>query len=76
MALGSTQPVTEISTMNVSEDEGRLAHDTDSLTVICKSSVKKIWEPGRLISLWTSSVVTEISIPVFFNLSQPTRIYA
>jgi hypothetical protein len=35
MALGSTQPLTEMSTMNLSGGRGRLARQADNLTAIC-----------------------------------------
>jgi hypothetical protein len=36
MALGSTQPLTEISTTNLSGDKGRPARKADNLTAICE----------------------------------------
>jgi hypothetical protein len=35
-ALGSTQPLTEMSTMNLPGVKGRLAHKADNLTAICE----------------------------------------
>jgi hypothetical protein len=35
MALGSTQPLTEMSVSNLSEDRVQLVHKADNLTVIC-----------------------------------------
>jgi hypothetical protein len=46
MALGSTQPPTEMSTRNLPEGKGRPACKAD-LTAICK--------PRRLTDLWTST---------------------
>jgi hypothetical protein len=37
MALGSTQPLTEISTRNLPGGKGRPARKADNLTVICES---------------------------------------
>jgi hypothetical protein len=34
MALGSTQPLTEMSTRNLTGGKGRPAHETDNLTAI------------------------------------------
>jgi hypothetical protein len=39
MALGSTQPVTEMSTRNLSGDKGRPAHKADNLTAMCEPIV-------------------------------------
>jgi hypothetical protein len=36
MALGSTQPVTEMSTKNLPGAKGRLACKADDLTAICE----------------------------------------
>jgi hypothetical protein len=39
MALGSTQPVTEMSTRNLPGSKGRPARKTDNLTAICEPIV-------------------------------------
>jgi hypothetical protein len=39
MALGSTQPLTEMSTRNLPGGKGRPAHKTDNLTAICEPIV-------------------------------------
>jgi hypothetical protein len=39
MALGSTQPPTEMSTRNIPEGKGRPARGTDNLTAICELTV-------------------------------------
>jgi hypothetical protein len=39
MTLGSTQPLTEMSTMNLPGGKGRLARKADNLTAISESSV-------------------------------------
>jgi hypothetical protein len=39
MALGSTQPLTEMSTRNLPEDKGRPASKADNLTAICEPIV-------------------------------------
>jgi hypothetical protein len=39
MALGSTQPLTEMSTRNLSGGKGRPAREADNLTTICESIV-------------------------------------
>jgi hypothetical protein len=55
MDLGSTQPLTEMSTRNLPGDNGRPAHKADNLTAICEPIVYKTWEPRRLTILWTST---------------------
>jgi hypothetical protein len=55
MALGSTQPPPQMSTRNLPGDKGRPEHKIDSFTVICEPIVKKMWEPGRLTTLWAST---------------------
>jgi hypothetical protein len=39
MALGSTQPLTEMSTRNLPGGKGRSARGTDNLTAICEPIV-------------------------------------
>jgi hypothetical protein len=36
MALGSAQPLTEMSTMNLPVGKGRPVHKADNLTTICE----------------------------------------
>jgi hypothetical protein len=55
MALGSTQPLTEMTTRNLPEGKGRPARKADNLTAICESIVYKVWEPRRLTTLWAST---------------------
>jgi hypothetical protein len=52
MALGSTQPLTEISTRNLSVVKGRPAREADNLTAVCEPIVWGMWEPRRLTTLW------------------------
>jgi hypothetical protein len=52
MALGSTQPLTEISTRNLPGGKGRPGRGADNLTVICEPTVEKMWDPRRLTTLW------------------------
>jgi hypothetical protein len=39
MALGSTQPLTEMNTMNLPGGEGRPARKADNLTAVCEPIV-------------------------------------
>jgi hypothetical protein len=48
MALGSTQPLTEISAKNLPEGKGQQMLKADNLTDICKPVFQKMWGPGRL----------------------------
>jgi hypothetical protein len=51
MALESTQPLTEMSTRNLTEGKGQPARKADNLTAICEPIVKKMWEPRPLTTL-------------------------
>jgi hypothetical protein len=51
MALGSSQPLTEMSTRNLLGAKWRTAHKADSLTAICEPIVYKMWEPRSLTNL-------------------------
>jgi hypothetical protein len=51
MALGSTQPLTEMSTGYLLEVKGRPEHKSDNLTTIYERIVQKMWEPRRLKTL-------------------------
>jgi hypothetical protein len=55
MALGSTQPITEMSTRNLLVCKGRLAHKADNQAVVCELIVQKMWEPQHLTTLWAST---------------------
>jgi hypothetical protein len=57
MALRSTQPLTEMSTANLSEDKGRLAHKDGNLTAICEQIFRKC---GSLILLMSTTDKTSI----------------
>jgi hypothetical protein len=41
VALGSTQPLTEMSTRNLPGGKGRSAHKADNLTAICVSRLSR-----------------------------------
>jgi hypothetical protein len=55
MVLGSTRPLTEMSTRNLPEGKGRPARKADNLTAICEPIVQKMLEPQRLTTLWAST---------------------
>jgi hypothetical protein len=52
MVLGSTQPLTEMSTRNLPGGKGQPAREADNLTALCETIVWKMWEPRRLKTLW------------------------
>jgi hypothetical protein len=54
MALGSTQPLTEMSTRNLPGGKERPG-GADNFTDIYEPIVQKIWEPRRLRNLWAST---------------------
>jgi hypothetical protein len=43
MALGSTHPLTEMSTRNLRGGKGRLARKADNFTAKCEPTVQKMW---------------------------------
>jgi hypothetical protein len=47
MALRSTQPLTEMSTSNLSGGKGRPARKADNLTAICDPTVSQPYGPSR-----------------------------
>jgi hypothetical protein len=51
MALGSPQPLSEMSTRNLPGDKGRPERKADNLTAIRETIVYKMWEPRRLTTL-------------------------
>jgi hypothetical protein len=55
MTLGSTQPISEMSSRNLHEGKGRLARKADNLTGICEPIVYNMWEPRRITILWAST---------------------
>jgi hypothetical protein len=55
MALGLTQPLTEMSTRNIPAGKQRPAHKADNLTAICEQIVQKMWKPQHLTTLWAST---------------------
>jgi hypothetical protein len=76
MALGSTQPLTEMSTRNIPGGEGRPSRKADNLTTICEPIVYKMWEPQHLTTLWASTARyrgTLLSLPsaVLLNMAMP-----
>jgi hypothetical protein len=65
MALGSTQPLTKMSTRNPPVGKWRPALEAD-LNAICEPIVEKILEPRRLTTLWASTASYKNSCTFFF----------
>jgi hypothetical protein len=69
MGLGSTQPLTEMSTKNLSGGKGRPACKADNFTAICKPVVYKMWEPRRLTTLWISMASYRDNVTFHFSFT-------
>jgi hypothetical protein len=54
MALGSTQPLTEMNTRNLPGRKGRPVGEANFIT-FSEPIVWKMWEPRRLTTLWAST---------------------
>jgi hypothetical protein len=54
MALGSTHPLTDMSTRNLPRGKGRPARKADNLTAVCEPTVYKMSERRPLTNLWVS----------------------
>jgi hypothetical protein len=65
MALGLTQPLTEMSTTNLPVGKGGPARKAQNLTAICEPTVYKMWEPRRLTTLWASAALYRNSFTIF-----------
>jgi hypothetical protein len=64
MTLGSTQPVTEMSTGNFPAGKKWPARRTDNLTAICEL---KMWEPQPLATLKASIACRGKTLPFIFT---------
>jgi hypothetical protein len=63
---GLTQPLTVISTRNLSGGKGRPVRKADNLTAICRSIVYKKCEPRRLTTIWASAACYRDSLLYLF----------
>jgi hypothetical protein len=68
MALGSTQPVIEMSTRNIPGGTGRPARKADNFTAFCEQIVYKMLEPRPLTTLWASTACYSDSFTFTSNL--------
>jgi hypothetical protein len=59
--LGSTQPLTEVSTRNLHGVKGRPARKAHNLTAVCEPIVYKMWEPRRLTLQWASTACSGVA---------------
>jgi hypothetical protein len=74
MALGSTQPLTEMITRNLPGGKGRLVLGTDNFIAICEPIVWKMWEPLRLTTLWAFTAYYRDSFTfLFFDVNTSIR---
>jgi hypothetical protein len=86
VALGLTQPLTEMSTRNLPGGKGRPVRKADNLTVICEPIVYKMWELWRLTTLWAFTAcyrdslvgkadnLTAICEPIVYKMWEPWRL--
>jgi hypothetical protein len=65
MDLGSTQPLTEMSTRNLPGGKEWPAGEADNLTTICEPIVYKMWDPRRLTTLWAFTACYGIALPFY-----------
>jgi hypothetical protein len=70
MALGSPQPLTEMSTKNSLGGKGQPACKADNLTTIHEPIVQKMWEPRCLTTLWAFMACYKDSFTLFFAICE------
>jgi hypothetical protein len=68
MALGSTQPLTEMSTRNLPGGKGRPACKAHNFTAICEFDYLELWEPRHLTTQWASTTCCGDSIHLRLGL--------
>jgi hypothetical protein len=66
MALGSTQPLTEMSIRNLRGGKGRPALNADNITAICEPLLQKMWEPRRPTDLCASTACYRDNFTFFY----------
>jgi hypothetical protein len=74
MALGSTQPLTEMTTRNIPGGEKRPARKADNLTAICEPIIYKMWEPPHLTTLWVSTACYRDSFTLNLDAMKSSRV--
>jgi hypothetical protein len=76
MALGSTQPPTEMTTRNLPVCKGRPAPKADNITVIRESIFQKMLEPRRLRTLCAFTICYRDSFTfTFYNPRSRSQLY-
>jgi hypothetical protein len=65
MALGSTHPLTEMSTRKIPGCKRQRACKADNLTTICEPIVQKIWKPWPITPLWAFTACYRNSFAIF-----------
>jgi hypothetical protein len=73
MVLGSSQPLTEMSTRKLPGGKGRPAREADNLTATCEPIVWKMWEPRRLTTLWAFTACYRDSFTFFIFCAYAER---
>jgi hypothetical protein len=68
MALGSTEPLKEMSTRDIPEGKGQPVSKADNLTAICEPIVYKIWGPRCLAALWACTACYKDSFSVEYEV--------
>jgi hypothetical protein len=64
MGLGSTQPLTEMSTRNLPGRKKLPARRADNFAAISEPNVCKLWEPQPLATLRATTASTAIGLPL------------
>jgi hypothetical protein len=67
IALGSTQPLTEMTTRNFPGGKKRLVRRADNLAANCEPNVSKMWEPQPLATLRASTACIGITLRFTFT---------
>jgi hypothetical protein len=67
MALWSTQSLTESVPAIFPRGKGLSARKADNLTAICEPIVQKMWEPGRLTTLWAFTACYRDSFTLYLT---------
>jgi hypothetical protein len=62
MALGSTQPLTDMTLRKIPGGKGRPAPKTDNFTAFCQPTISKMLEPRRLTTLWIFKACYRIAL--------------
>jgi hypothetical protein len=67
VAMGSTQPLTVMSTRNLLGEKGQPESKIYNLTAICEPTVYNMLEPRRLTNLWDSTAYYRDSFTFIFT---------